>query len=154
MTPARLLNRAARLAVAGPLSRLHAALYRRTGGRFLPRWFGGPVMVLEVAGRRTGRPRRTPVIYVPDGDRFLVMGANAGADRVPQWFLNVRAADRAVVQVRARRIPVTAREVTGEEYQRLWDVFVRAYPAVDQYATFTTRRFPIAVLEPDDGSAR
>ena len=49
--------------------RLHAAIYRRTGGRVLPRWFGAPVMVLETVGRRTGEPRSTPIL--PFQDRTL-----------------------------------------------------------------------------------
>jgi F420H(2)-dependent quinone reductase len=129
-------------------ARSQARLAVRTGGRLGGRWFGAPVLVLEVRGRRSGQLRRTPVIYLRDGERYVVMAANAGNDRTPAWWLNLKAAGSAVAVVRGRRIPVRAREVTGPERDRLWRAFAEMEPRVLEYATFTDRAFPLVVLEP------
>ena len=77
-----LTTRFPRLQRAG--SRLHARLYCRSGGRLGRRWFGGaPVMVLKTVGRRSGRRRQTPVLYLRDGERLVVTPANAGASLTP-----------------------------------------------------------------------
>src|SRR4051812_31079411 len=82
------------------MSRVHGALYRRTGGRFVPRWFAGaPVMVLEVVGRRSGELRATPVLYLRDGDDLVVVPSNAGSHTTPAWWLNLRAAGEATAVI-------------------------------------------------------
>ena len=89
------------------MGRLHARLYRISGGRFLPRWFAGaPVMVLETVGRRSGHKRATPVLYLRAGDALIVLAANAGADRTPAWWLNLRDAGSGEVLIGRRRVRV------------------------------------------------
>lgn len=145
--PARLSllsHRAPRLSAA--LSRLHARLYRASGGRVIGRWFGVPVVVIETVGRRSGKPRRTPVIYVEHGDDLLVMASNGGSDRTPAWWLNLREAGRGTVSLHGRSWPVVAREVEGGERADLWRAFSQVYPPVEEYLTFTDRELPLVVL--------
>jgi F420H(2)-dependent quinone reductase len=131
------------------MGRLHARLYRLSGGYLLPRWFAGaPVMVLETVGRRTGRKRATPVLYLRDGEAFVVLAANAGADRTPSWWLNVREAGAGEVIVGRRRIGVTPRLLSGAERDRLWRAFIKMYPQAEYYTRFTDRKLPLIALEP------
>jgi deazaflavin-dependent oxidoreductase (nitroreductase family) len=134
------------------LSRLHARVYRATGGRGVGRWFGVPLAVIETVGRRSGKLRRTPVIYVEHGDDVLVMAANGGSDRTPAWWLNMRAAGRGTLILHGRAREVVAREAGGVEREELWRVFAGAYPAVDEYVTFTERELPLVVLSRAGGS--
>jgi len=60
---------------------------------------GMPVLLLTTAGRRSGTPRTAALHYLPDGDRYIVIGSNAGEPRHPGWFLNLRAEPRAEMQV-------------------------------------------------------
>jgi F420H(2)-dependent quinone reductase len=131
-------------------ARLHAAAYRRTGGRLLRRWAGAPVMTIETVGRRSGRPRRTPVIHLPleDGS-FVVIPANGGSDRTPAWWINLRAAGSATVEVAGRRQRVRPRIAEGDERRELWERFITMAPSVAQYPTYTSRELPIVVLEPE-----
>jgi deazaflavin-dependent oxidoreductase (nitroreductase family) len=130
-------------------SRLHARLYRWTGGRFLPRWFhGAPVMLLETVGRRSGRPRSNPVLYLEDAGNLVVLAANAGAERTPAWWLNLRAAGEGTAVIAGRRRHVRPRLLTGTERQRLWSEFVEMYPQADHYTRFTERPLPLVALEP------
>jgi deazaflavin-dependent oxidoreductase (nitroreductase family) len=129
-------------------SRLHARLYRLTRGRFVPRWFGAPVLVLETVGRRSGKRRATPVLYLRDGASVVVLAANAGAHRTPAWWLNLRAAGEAEVVVGAERRRVRPRVLSGEEREPLWRAFVAMYSQAREYERLTTRELPLVALEP------
>lgn len=82
---------------------LHRLLYAFSDGRWLSRLSGLPVMILETVGRRSGRRRRTPVCYLPDGDKRIVVPANGGAKRVPAWWLNLSTAGEGIAIVGGRR---------------------------------------------------
>ncbi|HEX2096156.1 MAG TPA: nitroreductase/quinone reductase family protein, partial [Solirubrobacterales bacterium] len=130
---------------------MHARLYALTGGRFIPRWFAGaPVMVMETVGRKTGKRRRTPVLYLRDGESLVVLAANAGAQRAPSWWLNLRDDGEAAVVVGRRRLKVRPRILGGPERERLWDAFVAMYPQAADYTGFTDRELPLVALDPAD----
>jgi deazaflavin-dependent oxidoreductase (nitroreductase family) len=131
------------------MGRAHARLYRWSGGRFVPRWFAGaPVMVLETVGRKSGQRRRTPVLYLRDGEALVVLAANAGSQRMPAWWLNLRDAGEAEVVVGRRRRRVRPRVLEGAERERLWRAFVEMYPQAEHYTEFTDRELPLVALEP------
>ncbi len=159
LRPATLLARATNLTPSTQrlqrrLGRRHARVLRASGGRRLNHWFGAPVLVLETVGRRTGRPRATPVVYLRDDAGLVVVAANGGADRVPAWWHNLESAGRGSVVVDGSRQSVVARVATGRERDRLWRAFAALYPPVDDYLALTDRNLPVVVLEPDPGSDR
>jgi deazaflavin-dependent oxidoreductase (nitroreductase family) len=146
---ARITNTASRSgAPARMATRAHAWAYRRLRGRGVARWFGADVMVLETVGRRTGRPRSVPVIYVRDGEDLVALAANAGLDAPPSWWLNLRDAGHGVAVVGTERRTVRPRVAQGEERERLWAKLVVAYPPAADYPRFTDRVLPVVVLEP------
>ena len=129
-------------------SAAHARVFAAAHGRVLDRWFGAPVLVIETTGRRSGLPRRTPIVYARDGERFVVTPANAGADPMPAWWLNLRATSAATALVGGRWLAVRAVEAEGAERERLWRVLVDMSPAIAHHQDFTKRRFPVVVLIP------
>ena len=150
MNVGRITNLGARTGLgARKLSAFHGRLYRMTKGRFMPKWFqGAPVMALETVGRKSGKPRVTPVLYLRDGDRLVVQPANAGNDRTPAWWLNLRAAGEGVAVIGTERRRVKPRPATPEEHERLWPEYLKMYPAAEDYLGFTDRELPLIVLEP------
>lgn len=150
------LHHACRLPGSRWATRAHAGLYRRTRGRAVRRWFGAPVLILEVRGRSTGRLRTVPLIYLATPEGYVVTAANAGDDRTPQWWSNLRAAGEGVVYVGGRSVPVAATVAEGSERDRLWRALVGAYPSVGEYTRYTDRVFPVVLLRPsttaDDAS--
>ena len=144
----KLLNMSAKSPLSRRFTRLHAELYRRSRGRLLTRWFGGPVMVLEVVGRKSGQIRRVPAIRVQHGDGFVVVPSNAGSDRTPAWWLNLRDAGEGWVVYRGERRHVRPRVTEGAEREQLWQRFTEVYAGLDDYATYTDRRWPVVLLEP------
>jgi deazaflavin-dependent oxidoreductase (nitroreductase family) len=127
---------------------VHRALYRVTGGLIGRRLGRAQMLLLETLGRRTGQRRVTPLLYVDDGERFVVVASNAGDERNPAWLLNLRKHPQAQVQVGRRRVAVHAREASEAESERLWPKLQSSYAHYDDYRTRTQRKIPIVVLEP------
>ena len=90
-------------AVLRVLSGAHARLLRCWDGRVPDPWFGARLLVLETIGRRSGRLRSTPLVFVRSGEDLVVAATNAGADRQPDWWCNLRSAGEAIVVVDGRR---------------------------------------------------
>lgn len=123
-------------------NRLEAAQLRFAGTSGMRVLRRTPVLLLETTGRRTGRLRRAPVAYWEgaDGDLYIGGGA-AGMTRV-DWVANLRADPRAHVWIRRRRIPVTARELQGEEYERVSAEAFERWPAAPGYERRSGRPIP------------
>ena len=92
----------------------NVVLYRLSGGR-LGGKVSGPVLLLEQTGRKSGRRRTTPVLYIQDRDDLVVVGSRVGSDFDPAWWLNLKANPATTVQVRSQRRQVVARQATPEE---------------------------------------
>jgi F420H(2)-dependent quinone reductase len=127
---------------------VHNRVYRASGGRVGGTVRGMPVLLLTVAGRRTGKPHTTPVAYLDSGGRYVVSGTAGGSPTEPQWFRNLRHADRAVVQVGPRQVRVTVAIAAPAERDMLWEQLVARAPSFAGYRTKTGREMPMAVLTP------
>lgn len=95
-----------------------------------------PSLVITTTGRRSGKPRSNPLLYVPDDDAYVVIGSNWGQTQHPGWAMNLLADPAAEVHVKGRRVPVRAEPATGAERDRLWQLLVTEWPA---YRTYVQR---------------
>lgn len=95
-----------------------------------------PSLVITTTGRRSGKPRSNPLLYVPDGDAYVVIGSNWGQTTQPGWAMNLLADPTAEVDVKGRRVPVRADLASGAERDRLWQLLVMEWPA---YRTYVQR---------------
>jgi F420H(2)-dependent quinone reductase len=109
---------------------------------------GQPVLLLQTTGRRSGRTRTTPVQYLADDDRFVVVASNAGAARPPAWYLNLRANPHARIRVGPRSIVVRAQEATGQERAELWQRLTAANRYLERAARKAGRDLPLMALAP------
>jgi deazaflavin-dependent oxidoreductase (nitroreductase family) len=91
--------------------------------------------------------RTTALIFGRDGERYLIVASQGGADQHPQWYLNLVAHPEVHVQVRDDRFQVRARTATAEEKARLWPVMTAIWPAYDEYQKKTARDIPLVILE-------
>jgi deazaflavin-dependent oxidoreductase (nitroreductase family) len=124
----------------------HRFWWRVSRGRIGATVRGLPVLELVTTGRASGQPRSVLLSYVADPAGFIVAGSNAGATTAPAWWRNLQAAPRAVVAVRARRAPVVAVELMGEERETAWASFVRANEDYATYASAAGRAIPLVLL--------
>lgn len=123
-------------------------LYRASGGRIGGRMNGGEVLLLTAIGRKSGKPRTVPLIYLMDGSSYVITASAAGADRHPGWFFNVRSNPRVTIQVKDKRMEATA-EVTGSEKRReLWEQLLHVAPFFEGYQKRTHREIPMVLLHP------
>ncbi len=128
---------------------LHQAVYRVSGGRIGSQLVGAPVLLLTTTGRKSGKTRTTPLLYLKEGANWVVAGSNAGDDRDPAWWLNLKVHSVATVQIRNTVKQVRAREASEEEKSLLWPRFVDMYADYKVYQQRTVRNIPVVILEPE-----
>ncbi len=125
---------------------LHVVLYRLTKGKAQIAKY--PTLLLTVRGRKTGKFRTTPLIYIQDGDRFIIAAAYSGSDRDPTWWLNLKHNQEALVQVMDTKVCVQAAVAAPYEREQLWRRLVAMYPYFTEYQARTHREIPIVILHP------
>jgi deazaflavin-dependent oxidoreductase (nitroreductase family) len=127
---------------------VHRGVYQATGGRLGGRLGKVPVLLLTTRGRRTGRPRTTPLAYFQDGDSIVLVASNGGAPRHPNWYENLTVHPEVRVTRGRSTQAMTARTATAEEKRRLWPVVVSAYRGYERYQQRTSREIPLVILTP------
>jgi deazaflavin-dependent oxidoreductase (nitroreductase family) len=112
---------------------------------------GRPLLLLTTSGAKSGQRRTTPLMYVPDGERLLVIASNAGAPAHPDWYRNLLAHPEATVEVGADTFDARAVVLEGTERQQLWDKIVASYPFFIEHQAKITRQIPVIALERQSG---
>ena len=131
--------------------REQVALYESSGGAqgTTLRDTGLPVIIVTHSGNKTGAIRKTPLMRVKDGDRYVLVASLGGAPKNPVWVHNLRANPHVELRDETVVRPMRVREVTDvSERARLWAVAVAAFPPYAEYQTRTTRQIPLFVAEP------
>ncbi len=139
----------------------NTVLYRLSGGRVgghVPS--GAPICLLTTTGRKTGRARTVPLLYLRYGDidpardgEMVLVASRGGMSSDPAWYLNLRADPRGIVEVGDERRAVVARDATDDERAVVWPRLVDAYPYFASYERRTERRIPVLVLRPTGPAA-
>lgn len=133
------------------MHRLDGAALRLSGGRASAAalFSGLPLITLTTTGAKSGRPRRVPLVGVPDGERLILIASNWGQAKHPAWLHNVRA--NPLVTVAGRDVPAerlyVARELTGAERAAAWARAVALYPGYREYAARAGREIAVVALE-------
>ena len=126
----------------------HVRQYEETDGEVGYLWNDATCLVLTTTGRKSGEPRKFPLIFGQDGDDYLLVASKGGAPEHPGWYLNLVENPEAVVQVKGDVIPVTARTASADEKARLWAIMLEQWPYYDEYQAKTEREIPLVVLTP------
>jgi deazaflavin-dependent oxidoreductase (nitroreductase family) len=129
------------------VGKLNVPVYRLSGGRIGGKVGNGPVLLLTTTGRKSGQPRTAPVLYLADGDRFVVINTNAGNEKTPAWSLNLRANPEAEVEIGRKRVKVRSRLAESEERADLWRRSMEQYEGWDFYESKLDREVGVFVLE-------
>jgi deazaflavin-dependent oxidoreductase (nitroreductase family) len=132
------------------VTRVHVAALRLSGGRLGSTIRGAPVLILHHRGRRSGDERVCPLLYLPDGERMVIVASKGGSHRHPAWFLNLREMDETEVEVGGETRRVSVRIATAEEREELWPRVVEIWPDYAAYQRRTDREIPLIVLQPLD----
>jgi len=120
--------------------------FRANEGKVGGYFEGAPMVLLTTTGAKTGQVRTNPLVYVADGDRFIVIASKGGAPTNPDWYHNLVANPEASVEIGTDHFEVTATVLTGDERDRAWDAIVAERPGFAEYQTKTDRKIPAVAL--------
>jgi deazaflavin-dependent oxidoreductase (nitroreductase family) len=120
--------------------------FRANHGKLGGPFEGAPLLLLHTTGARSGQPRVSPVMYLPDGNRYVVFASKAGADTNPGWYHNLMTDPRAQIEVGDQTLDVEATEVRGADREDLYARQASVYPAFAGYQRKTTRVIPVVAL--------
>jgi F420H(2)-dependent quinone reductase len=123
-------------------------LYNVSGGRIGGKMGKVPVLLLTTTGRKTGKKRTLPLVYIMDSSAYVITASAGGADKNPGWFFNIRSNPQATIQVKDKHIKVMA-EIAGQEKKsELWARLVEVAPNFAGYQKRTSREIPMVILHP------
>lgn len=141
------------VALANPIIRamsvINTWIYRTSGGRIGGRFLrsGAPILLLTTVGRKSGKPRVAPLLYLRDGDTLVVVASKGGMDHHPLWYLNLRDHPDVEVEIGSEVLKMRARTADGAEKKRLWPKLCEMYPDYADYQARTQRDIPVVILE-------
>lgn len=125
---------------------MHVGLYRMVGGKFANKMANLPVLLLTTFGRKTGKPHTNPVVYIQDGQDYLVSASAGGMDWHPGWYLNLKHTPEAKIEIGDKTFNVQAVIMDGEERMKLYEKFKAASDNFSKYEKGTSRVIPVIRL--------
>jgi F420H(2)-dependent quinone reductase len=129
-------------------ARANTWIYRRTNGKFGGTVKNAPVALVTTTGRKTGEPRVSPLLYLREGDRVILVASRNGSDKHPLWYLNLKANPDVTVEIKDEVLRLRAHEATGTERDEYWPKLVAMYPAFEDYKSWTDRVIPVVICDP------
>lgn len=128
---------------------LQTLVYELTGGRVWNTFRGGQVAILTVIGRKSGQARKTPLLYIEDGDRVVMAASKGGMSTAPVWYHNVKANPEVQIQIGARKRTMIAREASPPEEAQLWPKLEAMYPEFAEYRARCegVRHIPVLIFD-------
>ncbi len=122
------------------------AEFRANAGKVGGQFEGAPMIIITTTGAKSGLKRVNPLMYLPDGDRFVIFASKAGAPDNPDWYYNLVANPGVTAEVGSETFEATATVVGPEERDRLYATQAGIYPNFAEYEQQTTRRIPVIAL--------
>jgi len=122
------------------------AEFRKNHGKVGGQFESAPLLVLHTVGRRSGKPRLNPVMYLKDGERYVVFASKGGSDEHPDWYENLKAHPDVQIEVGDDTIDVHAEEIHGPERERIYEHQASIYPNFAEYQSKTKRVIPVIAL--------
>jgi F420H(2)-dependent quinone reductase len=130
------------------MSRANSWLYKASDGKFGGTFQKRPVALLTTTGRKTGQPRISPLLYLREDDRVILVASQGGREKNPMWYLNLKANPEVSVQIKDEVLQLKAREASEDERAEYWPKLVEMYPSFDDYQSWSDRTIPIVICDP------
>jgi deazaflavin-dependent oxidoreductase (nitroreductase family) len=124
------------------------AEFRANGGKVGGAFADRPLLLLTTIGAKSGQPRVSPLAYVTDSDRIVIIASKGGAPANPDWYHNLLANPTVTVELGTERFQAHAGVVTDpQEHDRLYAKMVERLPVFAEYQQKTSRKIPVITLE-------
>lgn len=124
------------------------AEFRVNGGKVGGHFEGKTLLLLHTLGAKSGQGRVTPTAYVRDGERFVIIASNSGAESHPAWYHNLISKSVATIEVGADQFNVYPSIAQEPERTHLYDKMVEMMPIFEKYRRETIREIPVILLTP------
>jgi len=126
----------------------HVFIYRLTNGKIMGAFGANSILLLDMVGRKSGKKRTTPVMYIRDGDNYVITASAGGADTNPAWYFNLKSNPATTIQVLDQKINIIAQEASPDKRKKLWTQLTSLSPQFKQYEKKTKRIIPMFILRP------
>jgi deazaflavin-dependent oxidoreductase (nitroreductase family) len=131
------------------MSRAQTWIFKKTGGRLGDKFLhGAEVGILTATGRKTGEKRDSPLLFLQEGRRIILVASQGGRATNPMWYLNLKADPNMSFQTKHEVLDLVARDATDAERDEYWPKLDAMYPDFVNYRTYTDRQIPIVVCDP------
>jgi deazaflavin-dependent oxidoreductase (nitroreductase family) len=126
--------------------------FRANSGKVGGMFAGAPMLLLHSTGAKSGKAYTTPLVYLPDGDRWVIIASKAGAATNPDWFHNLVANPDTEIEVGSEKLKVHAEVLPETERARLYDKQASIMHQFAEYKQKTSRVIPVVALSRVSGS--
>ncbi|MGW0159730.1 nitroreductase family deazaflavin-dependent oxidoreductase [Mycobacterium sp. NPDC003323] len=131
------------------MSRANTWLFKKSGGRLGNKFLrGAEVGILTTIGRKSGEPRDSPLLFLQEGRRIVLVASQGGRATNPMWYLNLKANPNISFQTKKEKLELVAREATDAERDEYWPKLDAMYPDFANYRSYTERKIPILICDP------
>ncbi len=128
-------------------ARAHIWTYQRTDGRLGAKLLWFPAALITTTGRKTGRQRTTPTLYLREAERVILPASFGGRASNPSWYRNLKEDPKVHIQIRGQHLDLVARDATDDERKTYWPKLIRMYPPYRSYREAADRVIPLVVCE-------
>jgi deazaflavin-dependent oxidoreductase (nitroreductase family) len=131
------------------INRIDNAILRLTKGKYTgSEILGWNIIQLTTIGAKSGEPRTMPLIALFDAEKIVLIASNFGRRHNPAWYYNLKAHPECKVELNKRTGTYIARETSGDEYDKYWQLALSYYEGYEKYKERAGRKIPVIVLEP------
>ena len=131
------------------MSRIQTWIFKKSGGRFGDKFLrGAAVGILTTMGRKSGEPRDSPLLYLQEGRRIVLVASQGGRATDPMWYLNLKTNPEVTFQTKGETLSLVARDATDAERDEYWPKLDAMYPDFVNYRSYTNRKIPIVICDP------
>ncbi|TRW85379.1 nitroreductase family deazaflavin-dependent oxidoreductase [Mycolicibacterium sp. 018/SC-01/001] len=131
------------------MSKANTWLFKKSGGRLGNKFLrGAEVGILTTIGRKSGEARDSPLLFLQEGRRIVLVASQGGRATNPMWYLNLRANPQITFQTKRETLQLVARDATDAERDEYWPKLDAMYPDFQNYRSYTDRKIPIVICDP------
>jgi deazaflavin-dependent oxidoreductase (nitroreductase family) len=131
------------------VNRIDEAILRLTKGKHTgSEIMGWNIIQLTTIGAKSGEPRKISLAAFFDEEKIVIVASSFGWKRNPAWYYNLKAHPECQVEGYERTGTYTARETSGDEYEKYWRLAVSYYQGYEKYKERAGRKIPVMLLEP------
>jgi len=131
------------------MSRANTWIFKKTSGRLGNKFLrGAEVGILTTTGRKSGEARESPLLFLQEGRRIVLVASQGGRATNPMWYLNLKANPEVSFQTKKEVLHLVARDATDAERDEYWPKLDAMYPDFVNYRTYTDRKIPIVLCDP------